>query len=59
MDYLTYGWKTRYNYFISPTSVYTLHITRYFVLKLEIFRTKVGKGGLNWSNVSFHDEQLH
>ena len=26
--------KTWYNYFIPPTSVYTLHITRYSMLKL-------------------------
>ena len=28
------GGQTRYNYLIPPTSVQTLHITRFFVLKL-------------------------
>ena len=28
------GGQTWYNYLIPPTSVQTLHITRYFVLKL-------------------------
>ena len=37
VDYLAYrrtGGQTWYNYFIPPTSVKTLHITRYFMLKM-------------------------
>ena len=37
------GGQTWYNYFISPTSVKTLHITRYFC-------AKVGKGGISVCN---------